>query len=482
MIKNNICFSATKGDLKNKGIRYIFFLFFCFSASVFAQTGYQIRIKIESITADSLFIKSYHVKSKKFVHFLSAKFEKDITFKDKIPLNTGIYIIEADSTVLSEFLISDAKNQKFTFSFLENDIMIEGSKENKANRAYMKQMMEFRIKERALETEFQRMQQKGLPNTLMQNFIDTFFMKLGNLYVEKRAYQEKTMAENKGLLLASIIQCSIEVPPPPQEYYRSQSKYLSYMAEHFFDAYMWDDERLLQTPVLYNKFKAFAQNIVLLETEKTVPIVLKALHASKKNKNLYLALFDFLEHELGSYKSPYRDVLLYIEMLKDILKVPDLEETRKLFYEYELKLISKNHEGDQAIDFKILLSNGDTTNLYDVEAEILLLYFQNPDCPTCGEFREKMKNMEALYKAISSGKLKVLTIYFEDKEELWRNYLKTRAFTNWSHGWNYDLKISEERLYDVRNIPTIMILDKNKKVIKKDIFPNELEEWLKRNL
>ena len=464
-------------------MKHLFILFF--SAITFlsqAQSGYQIRIKTVDISADSLFIKSYHVKNKKFTNFLSVKFENDITIKDKIPLDAGIYVITADSTILSEFLISDAKNQKFTFSFLKDDIKVEGSKENSANLLYMKKMLEFRMQLKSMEFELQKMQQKGMPNSMMQAYVDTFFIKLNEHYAEKRAYQEKVMAENKGTLFASIIQCSIEIPPPPQECYRNQIKYFTYLAEHLFDAFTWDDERLLQTPVLYNKFKEFAQNIFPLEAGITIPIILKALDASKKSKNLYLALFDFLEHEFGSYRSPYRDVLLYIEMLKDILKVPDLEETRKLFYEYELKLITKNQEGTQAIDFNILLSTGDTINLYAVDAEFLLLYFQNPDCSTCGEFREKMKNMEPLYNAISSGKLKVLTVYFEENENLWRNYLKTKAFTNWAHGWNYDLRISEERLYDVRNIPTIMILDKNKKVIRKDIFPNELEEWLKRNL
>jgi hypothetical protein len=90
--------------------------------------------------------------------------------------------------------------------------------------------------------------------------------------------------------------------------------------------------------------------------------------------------------------------------------------------------------------------------------------------------------MEVLYHLITSGKVKVLTIYFEKNEELWQNYLNKSAFKNWLHGWNYDLQISEAHLYDVRIIPTIMVLDKEKKVIEKDLFPNELEEWLKRNL
>jgi thioredoxin-related protein len=233
---------------------------------------------------------------------------------------------------------------------------------------------------------------------------------------------------------------------------------------------------------LYNKFKTFAQQIFQLEPEFSIPIVLKVLNDSKKNSNMFYALFDYLEHEFGTHKSPYRDESLYIAMLKEILNTPDVEETRTLRYEYELKLITKNLAGEKANNFNIVFANGDSTTMYDIEAELLMLYFQNPDCPTCGDIREKMKNMEIVNQAIAAGKLKIVTIYFEQKEDLWRNYLNTRALKNWQHGWNYDLEISEKHLYDIRSIPMIMFLDKNKKVIKKDILWNDIEEWLKRFL
>ena len=460
----------------------IFTFIFCicmFAAN--AQTGYQIRIKTENIHADSLFIKSYDVKNKKFTKFLSLKFENDITIKDKTPLDAGIYIINADSTILSEFLISDAKNQKFTISILEDEIKVEGSKENSANRLYMKKMMEFSLQQKLLNAEFQQLEQKEMPNSMVQAVMDTLFIKLNSISTAKRAYQEKVIAENKGTLFASIIQSSIEPTSPPQEFYRDKVKLFTYLSESHFNSFPWNDDRLLNTPLLYNKFRTFAQLILPLESEITIPIVIKELQESKQNRKLFYAFFDFLEHEFGNRASPYQDETLYIAMLKDILQTPDVEETRRLRYEYELNLVDRNRPGNPAIDFNILLNNGYTTTLYNIDAETLIIYFQNPDCPTCGEFRQKMKNMEVLYNAVTSGKLKVLTIYFEKNEELWRNYLQNGAYKNWMHGWNYDLKISEEKLYDVRFIPTIMVLDKNKTIIEKDIFPNELEEWLKRN-
>jgi hypothetical protein len=447
-----------------------------------AQSGYQIRIKTENITADSLFVKSYQVKSKKFTPFLALKFENDMTIMNKMPLNTGIYVVEADSVILTEFLISDDKNQKFTFSFLKDDIIVEGSKENSANRAYMKKMFDFNRQLIALDDDFRQMQQKGLPQYMMQTYVDSLTAQFDRINTEKNVYQQQIIKENKGLLLASIIQSSFEPPPPPREYLRDRVKYYSFLSDNLFHNFPWEDERLLNTPVLYNKFKTFCQQIFHLEPEFSIPIVLKVLNDSKKNSNMFYALFDYLEHEFGTHKSPYRDESLYIAMLKEILNTPDVEETRTLRYEYELKIIDKNHAGAQAPDFNILFANGDTTTMYNIDAELLMLYFQNPDCPTCGDIREKMKNMDIVNQAIAAGKLKIVTVYFEPNEKLWRNYLNTRALKNWEHGWNYDFAIPEKHLYDTRTIPMVMFLDKNKKIIKKDILWNDIEEWLKRHL
>jgi thiol-disulfide isomerase/thioredoxin len=465
-------------------MKHIFTLFFCtlVFASFAQSSGYQIRIKTEEIETDSIFIKAYNVKNKKFENLISIKFEKDITIKDKTPFEAGIYVIEADSAIITEFLISDEKNQKFTISILNDDIKFEGSKENSANREYMKQMFEFRLRERALDAEIQQMRQKEMPNSMMKAYMDTFLVKINNINVEKKSYQEKIIAENKGFLLASIIQSSMAAVLPSQEVLKDMIRMNIYSLEHLFDNFAWKDERLLKTPVLYTKFKAFAQQLLPLEPEFSIPIVLRVLDESKIGRTLFYAFFDYLEHEFGNIKSPYREEELYIAMLDDILKISDLEEARKLRYEYELNLITKNQPGEQAIDFNILLATGDSTNLYAIDSDLLLLYFHRPNCPTCREFSEKMKNMEPLYHALVSKKLKILTVYCEEEEELWRNYLNTGAFKTWMHCWNYDFQISDKRLYDVRIVPTIMVLDKDKKVIKKDIFPNELEDWLKKNL
>ena len=92
-----------------------------------------------------------------------------------------------------------------------------------------------------------------------------------------------------------------------------------------------------------------------------------------------------------------------------------------------------------------------------------------------GGTRRAQKN-----RAIQSGKLKVVTIYFEQDEDLWQRYLKNKANPKYMHGWEFENRIEKEQLYDIRIIPFMFLLDKDKKVIKKDIYYNEISEYLKR--
>jgi thiol-disulfide isomerase/thioredoxin len=276
-----------------------------------------------------------------------------------------------------------------------------------------------------------------------------------------------------------LIQSTIEIPSPPKEYYSDRTKYYTYLLEHQFDNYKWEDDRLINTPLPNNKFKFYSQVILELAPEIATPLVIKDLDKSKVSILHYYQFFDYLEIFFGSLTSPYRDEYLYIEMLKNALQFPQLSPERKARYVYELSVINKNLRGSIVPDFKVVLNNGDSTSLHKINAEYLLIYFQNPDCPSCIELRQKMESMDLLKKAIADKKMTVLTVYFESNEQIWRNYLLKSANPAYIHSWNYDLSIEKDKLFDTRTIPMLILVDKDKRVIKKDLLKNEIEYYMK---
>jgi thiol-disulfide isomerase/thioredoxin len=448
-------------------------LFASLSGTLNAQ-GFRIAVRTPDLPIDSLFIRAYSHSKKQFHSVYGIKYEQQAVFADKKFLPPGLYLINADTNILIEFLISDNNQQQFLIDIQYDTVFYQGSDENTANLQYQGKMREYEQILMRLGEKFYQVQQsdKSLVNKQVEE--DFIIQQSEFTSRQKMEYQAQVAEENKGKLLASIILSVMETPSPPEEYYNDKTLYYKYLAEHCFDKYDFSDSRLLATPLANNKFQTFSQIILELEAEEAIVYVLDALRKSQVSPQQHSDLFDYLEHDFGDIKSPVRKEPLYIAMLNYIVSSNYTDTYRKERYLYELGIIDKNHAGDRLPNFNFVTDKGDTTNLYAVEAERLLLFLQNPNCPACKKFREAVKEMQAV---LSNKKITVLTIYFEEDKNLWQSYLQT-ANPNWKHGWNYDLSIDGKNLIDIRSIPTLYLLDANKTVLKKDITIEELEEFL----
>ena len=79
---------------------------------------------------------------------------------------------------------------------------------------------------------------------------------------------------------------------------------------------------------------------------------------------------------------------------------------------------------------------------------------------------------------ISEGRLSVLNIYIDEDLEAWRSYMPIYP-ENWYNGFDPDLVIRNESLYNVRDIPSLYLLDRNKAVLMKDVPEMKLMEVLR---
>lgn len=457
---------------------FLFFVFLLSSLGLKAQ-GYNIKVNVRDLQFDSLYLQSFDTGGN-LVNVVKLPAAKMLELKGKKSLNPGMYVLKIDSNIVTEILISDSKSQSFTVQYDGKEVLIADSPENEANRKYVEKMVEFDDRLRQLDDEFYKMKQDNLPSYMMQPFIDSLTARALRIDDEKKAYQQKISEQYKDYLLGSIIQSTMEIPAPPREIYGNQHLMQLYMAEHLYDNYVWKDERLLNTPVCINKHKQFANLMYYIDYQEGAPIMKKVLTAAQVNEKSYAAFFEHMEKVLGATKSPYRVEGIYIEMLKNAIAYDKIDKVKKVRYEAELKHLDKNLDGSVLPNFNILLGNGDTTTLYDVKAPYMLVYFQHPECPTCREARTRMKDYPMLNKAIDEGKIVVLTVYFEKDKKIFDNYMKTEANPKWLHSWNYDNRIEKEELFYLITIPYMFLVDKDKRVIKKDILINEVEDYVKR--
>ena len=446
-----------------------------FATAVMAQVSIHIEVKSDK-PYDSIFVKSPAKLQTKQV--LKAAFAPSVTLQDKESLKPGMYEIIGDSTMLSMILIPSEKNQKFSLKIDDKDVVFSNSKENTGYINYIHDMAAFSNRLDSLNALFQDAQ-KNMPQYMLKVFVDSLSASARRINMEMREYQKQTAAKNAGTLLGSVIATSTYIEDPPQGIVTNRRLFQKYYLEHFFDNFAWNDPRIFNTPIVAHKLKEYCNMIYQIDNPEYDSLVVDALNRAKVNQTSYEYLFDELEHVLGSNISPYKVEHTYIAMLKDALQYPKLDENRERRYKREMGFIDKNHAGDTIPNFNMVLANGDTTSMYDIQSEYTLLYLQHPTCPTCHQVRNRMKDFDKLNKAIASGKLKVVMVYFEDDPKVWNNYIKSKeANPNYLQGWNYDQSIDDNNLFDTRTIPYMFLLDKNKVVIKKDLLVNEIEPYI----
>ena len=443
--------------------------------TVMAQVSIHVDLK-NTKTFDSIFVKSPAKLQTK--QMLRAAFSPSVTLQDKESLKPGMYEILGDSTMLGVILIPSEKNQKFSLKIDDKDVVFSNSKENTGYIHYIQEMAAFNKRLDSLNVLFQDAQ-KSMPQYMLKVFVDSLSASARRINIEMRNYQLRTAAANAGTLLGSVIATSTYIEDPPQEVISNRRLFQKYYLEHFFDNFAWNDPRIFNTPIVANKLKEYCNMIYQIDNPEYDSLVVDALNRAKVNQTSYEYLFDELEHVLGSNISPYKVEHTYIAMLKDALQYPKLDENRNRRYTRELGFIDKNHAGDTIPNFNMVLANGDTISMYDIQSEYTLLYLQHPTCPTCHQVRNRMKDFDKLNKAIASSKLKVVMVYFEDDPKVWSNYIKSKeANPNYLQGWNYDQSIDDKDLFDTRTIPYMFLLDKDKVVIKKDLLVNEIEPYI----
>lgn len=196
----------------------------------------------------------------------------------------------------------------------------------------------------------------------------------------------------------------------------------------------------------------------------------RALACERKNpsSNVFETFCDLTYKYLYDPNSPMRNEDIYYHFVKRLASYEGISQEMGDKYAYDAKMCSLNKVGTVAADFRFADKNGKIRTLHSIEAPVTLLFFSNPGCTMCYDIIQTLSGSEALSERIAAGQLAVLNIYIDEDLEGWRSYMPIYP-ENWYNGFDPDLVIRTENLYNVRAIPSLYLLDENKKVLFKDV-------------
>ena len=202
-------------------------------------------------------------------------------------------------------------------------------------------------------------------------------------------------------------------------------------------------------------FATLLKDIPLQKGEKAMTTLyerLEAFQMAKPEGNVFQEVSSLASRYFYDPNSPVRSEDLYLPFVSRMENSPLTDEADKGVYAWDRAVCSQNRTGTIAADFPYIDGEGRRRTLYGVKADWTLLIFGNPDCNACREIKQMLEETPEVSALLESGALARVEVNPDD----------------------YDFFSGEDRLYAIRAVPSLYLLDRDKRIIKKDALPEDV--------
>ncbi len=243
--------------------------------------------------------------------------------------------------------------------------------------------------------------------------------------------------------------------------------------EHYWDNFDFECGEQVIAYDTMQVMSAFAQYASYLGAgsppERCDSLLRNLMHRAEHSR----PVFDFFTHiaecVLHDPNSPLHNDELYIPILEVMVASPLLDEYDRIVPAYDLELALKNRIGEVAEDIVYTLANGRQGRLHAIDSDYTIVMFSNPGCPMCGQITADMSSSPLISELLASKRLTILCIYPDADLETWHNH-HSDIPSSWINAYDEGMKITENRTYNLAAIPSLYLLDRQKRVIIKDGF------------
>ncbi len=252
----------------------------------------------------------------------------------------------------------------------------------------------------------------------------------------------------------------------------------NYIVNHFWDNVNFSDTNFIQYPeVLEQAWADYCDILNHVPLQVAQESLFQTITSINQEKKVFHHVTELADKYLYHPNSPMRNEEFYIRVLEAMIASPLLNETEKIKPNARLELAQKNRKGTKANDFIYTLKSGNKKTLYQTEAPFLLLFINNPGCEACREYIASIESSFIINDFIDKKQIKVLSFYPDEDIHEWNTHYNEYS-PRWINGYDEKQMVQNRNIYDLRAIPTLYLLDKNKTVLLKDAPIDSIEQYL----
>jgi hypothetical protein len=454
-------------------------------AATSLSQGYRVTLQSTQYKTGTVYL-TYKQNPGSFIVQDSAAFSNKGTaiFSGKQRLPGGIYIIVLPGKRLSfDFFVDKGQQIAIkvdTTDFL-NKTIITGSSENALYIQYQKYVA---VKGKQLQdarTAYMRSANAKDSATNEANY--------NKLNKELNAYRADIVGTKPKSMLATLLTAMQDPEVPIKRPVTQQDSLVNY---NYYKAHYWDgitfmDERVIRTPFFLPKLERYYREVLVQAADTIIKDVDYKLLLARSSPEMYKFLLNWLTDEYINPKYMGQDAIFvhlfeqyHARGLTSWLNEKQMQTISRRAY-----MLMANLIGEKAANLEMIDSTGKPTPLYDVNADYTVVCFWDP---TCGHCKEEVPKIDSVFKASwQQHNVKIYAMLTEDVKSEWVKYTREHHLNDWVHV--YQTKAMEQadnaaqkpgfrQLYDVTVTPKLYLLDKDKRIIAKNLGWQQLNDLL----
>ncbi|TXF90780.1 redoxin domain-containing protein [Neolewinella aurantiaca] len=248
--------------------------------------------------------------------------------------------------------------------------------------------------------------------------------------------------------------------------------------EDFWNDVDFNDIRLLNTPVIFNKLKRYIQELTPQNADAIIEssdkLISKVLDKPEFFK--FFANWITLQYEPG--KTTVMDgAAIHVHMIQNYFT------KERAFWSDSMTVYGLQQRADQMAyslvgqkgpDITVPDMNGTPRRLYDLKKPFIAVYMYNPECEHCIEETPKfVKVMNEL-----KSELDVYAIALDTDQTKWKNFVKANGMSEWTNVYDPTNR-SIFKTYYVDNTPELYLLNKDRVIVGKNLKVAQLKDAIR---
>jgi peroxiredoxin len=459
-------------------------LFFLFTVSAQAQSGYKMDFKIKEWKDTTVYLGHYYGEQTLIKDTTRSSTSGSFSFDNKNNLAQGVYFLvlktQTGFTKIFDFVIG--KDQFFSMETSSTDYIKNMLvKDDEYNRLFFENMLYNMERNVEAEPFTKILRDSSLTEDQKKSARESF----SKVNEKVTAYQKDLIAQNPKTLTARLLKVNqpIDIPAPPKKADGTidSTFQLRYYREHFFDNFDLADDAMLRMPrpVYQEKIKEYLNKLYAPVADTVIMAIDKMVAKAKRNPDTYKylvwnCLFLYQNPEIMGLDAVY--VSLYDKYFASgEMNYWITDPVKKNLKDYADKLrgslIGKTGANLIMQDQQLM-----KRSMYDIKNKYTILFIFDPDCSHCKE--ETPRLVEFYNKNKTRFDIEVFAVSADTSMVKMKNYIKDFKMP-WItvNGPRTYLPKHYSEYYQADTTPALYILDNKHKIIARKLPVKQLEDF-----